>query len=266
MPAKRRSMAELLREQREIDDSMEPPLTTAPTPSAVLSANTIPEPHSPTGHGQLSVSEETDLATCEAALDNLRVAFWAAGKALQVIRDARLYRASHDSFENYVEQRWEIGKSQAYRLIEAWPLAERLFPIGDRLTESQVRELLPLAGRHGQEAAATVYQVVAETDEVRITAAVLREVVSILPTDYFDPVEAVSQIRSYLVDGVAIRPLQTADPVQALTAESGRFVRSLHRFAASKAIRAARNADPEAVRQAVADIRTAPDEIEREII
>src|SRR6266536_3079623 len=45
------------------------------------------------------------LAACEAALDNLRVAFWAAGKALQVIRDARLYRSTHATFEDYAEQR-----------------------------------------------------------------------------------------------------------------------------------------------------------------
>jgi hypothetical protein len=158
-----------------------------------------------------------------------------------------------------------MGKSQAYRLIEAWPLAERLSPIGDRLAESHVRELLPFAGRHGQDAAATVYQTVAEADGIRVTAAVLHDVIGVLPADHFDPAEAVSQIRAYLAgDHVSPQPLP-ADPVRVFTSESGRFVRNLHRFATSEAIKTARAADPGAVRQAVADIRAALDEIERGI-
>jgi hypothetical protein len=253
MPAaRRRSMAEFLQQQRELE---EPAASGAdalgPVPAAVpvvISASSVPDPHSPAGDGRLSPAEKADLATCEAALDNLRLAFAAAGKALQVIRDARLYRSTHDTFEAYVEQRWGMGKSQAYRLVEAWPLAERLSPIGERLTESHVRELLPFAGRHGQDAAAAVYQAVAEADGIRVTASVLHDVVGILPADYFDPPQP-----------------PPADPVQAFTSESGRFVRNLHRFATSEAIKAARAADPDAVRQAVADIRTALDEIEREI-
>lgn len=81
-----------------------------------------------------------------------------------MIRDARLYRDTHATFEDYVEQRWDISRSPAYRLIDAWPLAERLSPIGDKLNERQVRELLPLASRPGHDAAVTVYRTVAETE------------------------------------------------------------------------------------------------------
>ncbi|MGV9779480.1 hypothetical protein, partial [Streptosporangium sp. NPDC003464] len=81
------------------------------------------------------------------------------GKALQVIRDGRLYRATHPTFEEYTIDRWEMSRTQADRLIRAWPLAERLAPIGVKIiNESQVRELIPLANRHGEEAATTVYQ------------------------------------------------------------------------------------------------------------
>ena len=98
---------------------------------------------------------------CEAAVDNLRRAFWLAGKALNVIRDARLYRDSDATFEAYVERRWDISRAQAYRLIDAWPLAEHLSPMGD-INERQTRELLPVATRHGQDAAVTVYRAVGE--------------------------------------------------------------------------------------------------------
>ena len=172
----------------------------------MISARSLPDPYAGAGHGQLSDREQADLATCEAALDNLRVAFWAAGKALQVIRDARLYRATHATFEDYVEQRWDMSRPQAYRLIEAWPLAERLSPMGDKLNERQVRELLPLASRHGQDAAATVYRTVAETDGVQVTAALLHGTVGILPADHFDPAEAVGQIRAYLAGNPGSQP------------------------------------------------------------
>jgi hypothetical protein len=265
----RRSMSEFLEQQRALE---EPAADVAgapgPVPVAaapVISARSVPAPYASAEHGQLSSREQADLATCEAALDNLRLAFAAAGKALQVVRDARLYRSTHDTFEDYAEQRWDMSRAQAYRLIEAWPLAERLSPMGDKINERQVRELLPLADRHGPDAAATVYQAVAEADGVRVTAAVLRDVVGLITADYFDPGEAVSQIRAYLAGEHVPPELPPADPVQAFTAESGKFVRNLHRFATSEAIKAARTANPDAVRQALADIRAVLEEIEHEI-
>jgi hypothetical protein len=267
-------MADFLREQQEIENPLSgdprPGLAAVPAGAdpasalaAVVPAAVIPEPgHSPEGQGALSDGERDHLAVCEAALDNLRRAFIAAGKALQVIRDSRLYRDGYATFEDYVEQRWDIGRQHAYRLIAAWPLAERLSPIGDTLTESQIRELLPLAGRHGQDAAATVYQAVAGTDGVRVTAAVLRDVVGILPAEYFSADEAVRQIRAYLGGERTPPALVPADPVQAFTTEADKLIRNLHRVAAG--LSAARTANPGAVREAIAGIRAVLDEIERE--
>ena len=106
---RRRSMEEFLQQQRamEAGDDDTGAGRSAPTAGpAVISPGSLPDPYTATADGQLSDREQADLATCEAALDNLRVAFWAAGKALQVIRDARLYRDTHATFEDYVEQRW----------------------------------------------------------------------------------------------------------------------------------------------------------------
>jgi hypothetical protein len=274
-PNKRRGMADFIAQQRElIEDPIagdqrpglaavpdpEPPAAGAPP--AVITATAIPEPHSPTGHGELTASERNYLATCEAAIDNLRLAFAAAGKALQVIRDARLYRATHDTFEAYVEARWDMSRAQAYRLIEAWPLAARLSlsPMGDKLNERQVRELITLAGRHGADAAATVYQAVAEADGVRVTAAVLHDVVAILPSDYFDPAEAVGQIRAYLSGQVPpAPPPPPVDPVAAFTASVSKFLTSVRGD-----IRAVRAANPGAVHEVIASARQALDELERD--
>jgi hypothetical protein len=233
-----------------------------PPPPGSFPVGAVPAPHSPTGHGQLTQAEEAHLAVCEAALDNLRVAFWAAGKALQTVRDARLYRGSHDTFEDYIEQRWDMSVRQAYRLIAAWPVAERVSPVGPALTESQVRELLPVADSHGPDAAAVVYQAVAETDGVRVTASVLHDVVAILPRDYFDPAEAVRQIRDYL-NGDQAAPLPpAADPVK-LFSRADRTISRLEQVAAEDVLEAARAADPELVSRMAARMRAVADQFER---
>ncbi|WP_433734923.1 hypothetical protein ACQP0C_41615 (plasmid) [Nocardia sp. CA-129566] len=133
------------------------PLTSAP---AAVTVAEIPEPYDqPDATGALTAKERNHLAACEAALDVLRIAFWRAGKALKVISDARLYRESHDTFEAYVVDRWQMQTSQAYRLISAAAVAEpiALSPMGDKINERQVRELLPVADKHGNQAAVDLY-------------------------------------------------------------------------------------------------------------
>jgi hypothetical protein len=265
---RRRSMEEFLQQQRAMeadDDAGAGP----PAPSArpmVVSPGSLPDPYTTATDGQLSEPEHADLATCEAALENLRVAFWAAGKALQVIRDARLYRDTHATFEDYLAERWDMSRSQAYRLIDAWPLAERLSPIGDKLNESQVRELLPLAGRHGQAAAVTVYRAVTEADSVQVTAGLLHEVVGILPADQFDPAEAVEQICAYLAGNLHHQPRHNASPVETFTAQAEKMLRTLQRAASRGTLQAAAHADPETVRRMIADMRSILDAIEQDTL
>ncbi|MFI0453683.1 hypothetical protein [Actinomadura sp. 6N118] len=216
----------------------------------------IPVPYDSEATGDLTPQEESDLATCEAAVDGLRLAFWAAGKALQVIRDARLYRQSHDSFEAYVAERWDMSRPQAYRLIAAWPLAERLSPIGDRLSESQIRELLPVADRHGTDAAATVYETVAETDGVKVTAAVLKGAVAVLPnTDRFDPAEASTQIRAYLAgEADPLAPVE-ADPAEVFAADVARVRSTIRRAFRRDSLRAVASTRPDEARKLAAELR-----------
>ncbi|HEY3958666.1 MAG TPA: hypothetical protein VGM53_35335 [Streptosporangiaceae bacterium] len=180
-----------------------------------------------------------------------------------MIHDARLYRATFGTFEDYVTQRWDMSRAQAYRLIDAWPLAERLSPMGDKLNERQIRELLPLAEHHGQDAAVTVYRTIAETDGIQVTAALLHGAVDVLPADHFDPTEAAEQIRAYLTSGLPAAHRAVPDPVESFTAEATRLLRQLHRVAAGRAVRAAANADPGAVRKVITDLRAMLDELEQ---
>jgi len=73
--------------------------------------------------------------------------FYELGKALNEIKQTRLYRlALYNNFGAYVKARWDMGRSQAYRVINAYQVVNNLSPIGGRLpvNESQVRPLAKL--------------------------------------------------------------------------------------------------------------------------
>ena len=73
--------------------------------------------------------------------------FHEIGKALTEIRDTRLYKLTlFETFEAYTGARWDMGKSQVYRLIDAYQVVNNLSPIGEILpaNESQTRPLVHL--------------------------------------------------------------------------------------------------------------------------
>ena len=79
---------------------------------------------------QLSVGEVKTLAECETIVERGCKAFIEVGRALTTIRDQRLYRQTHTTFEQYVKDRWSFGRAHAYRLIGSAETADVLSPIG----------------------------------------------------------------------------------------------------------------------------------------
>jgi hypothetical protein len=93
------------------------------------------------------------LNALEQMIDKRRRSFYQIGKALREIRDERLYRELlYDTFEQYLKKRWDMGRSQAYRLIEASRVIDNLSPIGDILPQNEaqsrpLRKLKPVDQR-----------------------------------------------------------------------------------------------------------------------
>lgn len=85
------------------------------------------------------------LTQLEGVIDANQRNFYQIGKALKQIRNERLFKdLLFDRFETYVKQRWDMSRSQAYRLIEASAVVDNLSPIGDGAlpaNESQARAL-----------------------------------------------------------------------------------------------------------------------------
>ena len=54
--------------------------------------------------------------------------FVEVGKALAKIRDGRLYRETHATFEAYCAERWGWSRVRAHQLIESSEVAKMLTP------------------------------------------------------------------------------------------------------------------------------------------
>lgn len=114
-----------------------------------------------------------------------RNAYYEIGLDLKAIRDKGLYkvdrparvkgRYSFQTFEEYCDQRWEIAKQHADRLIRAAELTEKMEPIGSVLPqrESHIRPLLDRLTTDDERLA--VWQQVVASEPERITAGLVEE-------------------------------------------------------------------------------------------
>lgn len=88
----------------------------------------------------LTVSEESDRNSLERKVER---AFYEAGIALMELRDRRLYRSTHNTFEEYCRDRFDYTRRRPYQLIEA-------AQIYDNLSEKCVKFLHILPTKEGQ--------------------------------------------------------------------------------------------------------------------
>jgi hypothetical protein len=98
---------------------------------------------------ELSPLERNRLLNLEQVVEQGLDAFVAVGQALLEIRDARLYRETHGSFEAYLDERWGVSRSRGYQLIDAARVTKALSTDVDLeppANEAQARSLVPLAG------------------------------------------------------------------------------------------------------------------------
>jgi len=95
---------------------------------------------------QLSLAEKTTLIDCERIIGKGITTFIEVGQALTKIRDSRLYRGEHMTFEDYCQKRWRMSRPRAYQLIDANGVLQNLSTFVDKPThESQTRALSGLS-------------------------------------------------------------------------------------------------------------------------
>lgn len=115
------------------------------------------------------------LAELEAVIERGLTTFVEVGRALLEIREQRLYRETHESFETYCRERWGWSSRHVNRQIEAAGVAAALGPMGPiPESERQARELARLPE---PEAVREVWSEVKEAHGDDVTAADVREAV-----------------------------------------------------------------------------------------
>jgi hypothetical protein len=71
----------------------------------------------------LTVEEESERLRLERKVEK---AFYEAGVALQTLRDRRLYRSTHSTFEEYCRERFDYSRSYSSRLIKAVEVVDNI--------------------------------------------------------------------------------------------------------------------------------------------
>ena len=90
---------------------------------------------------EMNVLERGQLRKQEKIIEDGQQTFVDVGNALAIIRDEKLYRERHKTFEAYCGEKWNFGKAYAYRLIES-AIVVKTSPMGDKIaSERQAREL-----------------------------------------------------------------------------------------------------------------------------
>ncbi|MBW2562089.1 MAG: hypothetical protein JRE40_14720 [Deltaproteobacteria bacterium] len=100
----------------------------------------------PAGAGQaeaLSVREANRLDILEGVVRKNFRAFYEVGCALREIRDAKLYRTSHDTFDHYVKDVFEIARNTAYQYVDAADVVDNIRCRIENVRHGGQNEILP---------------------------------------------------------------------------------------------------------------------------
>lgn len=171
----------------------------------------------------LTVSEVQRLEVLESVIDAGLQTFVHVGNALLEIRDSRLYRTSHGTFEDYCRERWQMGRNYASKMIAAAEVVLNLGTIVPILptAESQARPLVSLPPVAQRE----VWQAAVETApggkvtaaHVQATVNTYRSAVNI--EDSWGHVETVQELPEWVVRDEPITAPQLPKPVQPVKAQ-----------------------------------------------
>lgn len=189
-----------------------PAATTSPAAPQGKATKENPGPkneHAPkqTAVETLTLEEQANFVKYEKTIAEGLGHFAQTGLALKHIRNERLYKATHTTFEKYVQDRWQMGRQHAYRLINAagfFSLVEDESKTACDMvmpeSESQIRPLLALD--EGQRLAAWK-QAMEKAAGEPITAATVQEVVEEMVPSGDKPTKAKQTTKSDLAKKIS---------------------------------------------------------------
>lgn len=91
--------------------------------------------------GPLIPEEKRLLEFCEKGLEEGMDSYIRIGFALSVIREKRLYRETHDTYDNYADDRWNFSRQYAYQIEQNFKAWQKCQPLLDIRTQTVADEL-----------------------------------------------------------------------------------------------------------------------------
>lgn len=164
----------------------------------------------------LSPNEAIQLTNLERVIERGKQTFVEVGNALAEIRDSRIYRSSHATFEDYCRERWGWSRFYSHRLIESAQVVDVL-PMGNKPTsERQARPLAKLPPEKQPEAWEKA-QEVAKEEGKPVTARHVEEAVKSVtqdqaPDEEEDPLPDYRPSQAMQFATMAIAQLERIDP------------------------------------------------------
>lgn len=173
-----------------------------------IAVETVPKP----ANG-MTLGEKRHLGALEKRIAAGLQTFREVGAALIEIRDSRLYRETHGTFESYCAERWGMPRARAYQLMESAKVVESLGDAGSGVqNEAQARELVQLEPAVARQVLEVAEKRAVETNRP-MTASLLRRVRE---------------------EAKGASPTPVLTPTARLLADIGRLAESLRRWQASK--------------------------------
>jgi hypothetical protein len=171
-----------------------------------------------------SQQQQTLLDRCEQIIDLYARGSLAAGFALTIVHNQRLYKAKYDNFENYVEHQWGIGRRHAYQLIDAATVVQNVRSCAQfdvlPTNEFQARKLVELEPAEQVE----VWKCVVEsTPPAEITAKIIEEHVTAFLGRQADEAEDEPDEGSDVEEREELTPdaaVPAAEPIRGVVKES----------------------------------------------
>jgi hypothetical protein len=171
----------------------------------------------------------SELKRCEAIIERNLKTFINVGNALLNIRDNRLYRDTHKTFETYCRERWGWSKTHANRLVEAASVTQNLTPTG--VIPTNERQLRPLANLKPAAQRQIWTQAVKESNGRAPTAALVNQIkYRIRPMDIKPSIPDINTVKQNLGRDIN-RIFDFDDPLLGRLKELIKFKNELSDFA-----------------------------------
>ncbi len=139
----------------------------------------------------LTEAEQIQLERCEDVLQRGLVTFFEVGTALLTIREGRLYRTTHGTFESYCRDRWALGRSYSWRVIAAAKRLRLLLPEDGLPRPANECQMRPFFKLSPEEFPKAWKKAVERAVNGKITPGLVQAVIAELSSDHSCPAEPV---------------------------------------------------------------------------